>query len=65
MIPGIGAGASPNFHKSAKKITLSAGFCKWLMGFRQFLLRGIDKVRGEWRLVTIAWNLKRMFVLCP
>jgi len=22
-------------------------------------------VRGEWRLVTMAWNIKRMFVLCP
>jgi hypothetical protein len=21
-------------------------------------------VRGEWSLVTMSWNLKRMFVLC-
>ena len=41
------------------------GIIKAVMGFRQFLLRGLDKVRGEWRLVTMAWNLKRMFVLCP
>jgi transposase len=41
------------------------GIIKSVMGFRQFLLRGIDKVRGEWRLVTMAWNLKRMFALCP
>jgi transposase len=41
------------------------GIIKSVMGFRQFLLRGIEKVRGEWRLVTMAWNLKRMFVLCP
>jgi transposase len=41
------------------------GIIKSVMGFRQFLLRGIDKVRGEWKLVTMAWNLKRMFVLCP
>jgi transposase len=41
------------------------GIIKSVMGFRQFLLRGIDKVRGEWSLVTMAWNLKRMFVLCP
>jgi transposase len=40
------------------------GIIKSVMGFRQFLLRGLDKVRGEWRLVTMAWNLKRMFVLC-
>ena len=36
-----------------------------LMGFRQFLLRGIDRVRSEWSLVTMAWNMKRMFVLRP
>jgi len=41
------------------------GIIKSVMGFRQFLLRGIDKVRGEWSLVTMAWNVKRMFVLCP
>jgi transposase len=41
------------------------GIIKSVMGFRQFLLRGIDMVRGEWRLVTMAWNMKRMFVLCP
>jgi len=41
------------------------GIIKSVLGFRQFLLRGIDKVRGEWSLVTMAWNLKRMFTLCP
>jgi hypothetical protein len=39
------------------------GIIKSALGFRQFLLRGLDKVRGEWNLVTIAWNLKRMFAL--
>jgi len=41
------------------------GIIKSVMGFRQFTLRGIDRVRDEWRLVTIAWNFRRMFVLCP
>jgi hypothetical protein len=41
------------------------GIIKSVMGFRQFLLRGLDKVRGEWSLVTMAWNLKRMFTLRP
>lgn len=36
------------------------GVIKHVMGFRQFLLRGHEKVRGEWRLVAIAWNMKRM-----
>jgi hypothetical protein len=39
------------------------GIIKSVMGFRQFLLRGIDNVRSEWNLVTMAWNVKRMFVL--
>jgi hypothetical protein len=36
---------------------------KSALGFRQFLLRGLDKVRGEWSLVIIAWNMWRMFPL--
>jgi len=39
------------------------GIIKSVMGFRQFLLRGLDAVRGEWSLVTMAWNIKRMAVL--
>ena len=41
------------------------GIIKSALGFRQFSLRGLENVRGEWRLVTMAWNLKRMFVLNP
>jgi len=41
------------------------GIIKSVLGFRQFLLRGLAKVRGEWSLVTMAWNIKRMFTLCP
>lgn len=36
---------------------------KSVMGFRQFSLRGLAAVRGEWSLVTMAWNVKRMFNL--
>ena len=39
------------------------GIIKSVLGFRQFSLRGLEKVRGEWSLVTMAWNLKRMFAL--
>jgi len=39
------------------------GIIKAIMGFRQFLLRGVESVRGEWNLVCMAWNLKRMHVL--
>ncbi len=39
------------------------GVIKSVMRFRQFLLRGLATVRGEWTLVTMAWNIKRMAVL--
>jgi transposase len=41
------------------------GIIKSVMGFRQFLLRGLEKVRTEWSLVCLSWNLKRMAVLRP
>jgi transposase len=39
------------------------GIIKSVMRFRQFLLRGLAAVRGEWSLVTMAWNIKRMAVM--
>jgi transposase len=30
-------------------------------GFRQFLLRGIEKVRGEWSLIALSHNLLKLF----
>ena len=39
------------------------GIIKAVMRFRQFLLRGLEAVRGEWSLVTMAWNIRRMAVL--
>ena len=39
------------------------GIVKSVLGFRQFLLRGLENVQGEWNLVALAWNLKRMHVL--
>jgi len=41
------------------------GIIKSVMGFRQFSLRGLEKAKGEWNLVTMAWNVKRMFALTP
>lgn len=43
------------------------GIIKHAMGFRQFLLRGIEKVRGEFQLVALACNCRRLhtLVLCP
>lgn len=39
------------------------GVIKNVMGFRQFLMRGHESVSAEWLLVSIGWNLKRMFAL--
>ena len=39
------------------------GIIKSVLGFRQFSLRGLSKASGEWILVCLAWNLKRMAVL--
>lgn len=39
------------------------GIIKSVMGYRQTLLRGLDNVTGEWNLVTMSWNIKRMLVL--
>ncbi len=37
------------------------GIIKAAMGFRQFSLRGLEKVNTEWTLVTLAYNFKRLF----
>ncbi len=39
------------------------GIIKSVMRFRQFLLRGLAAASGEWSLVTMAWNIRRMAVL--
>ena len=40
------------------------GQIKQARGFRQFLLRGIDKVRGEWSLVCLTHNILKMYRVC-
>ena len=39
------------------------GIINDVMGFRRFHLRGLNAVSGEWTLVSLAWNLKRMYAL--
>lgn len=39
------------------------GIIKQVLGFRQFSVRGLEKVESEWELVSTAYNLKRLFVL--
>ena len=40
------------------------GQIKHARGFRQFLMRGIDKVRGEWALVCLTHNVLKLYRLC-
>jgi transposase len=39
------------------------GIIKSATGFRSFLLRTLEKVQAEWRLVCTAYNLRRLHVL--
>jgi transposase len=40
------------------------GQIKQARGFRQFLLRGFDKVQGEWSLVCTPHNILKLYRLC-
>lgn len=39
------------------------GQIKHARGFRQFLLRGVEKVRGEWALVCTTHNILKLYRL--
>lgn len=40
------------------------GQIKHVRGFRQFLLRGIEKIRTEWALVCATHNILKMYRVC-
>ena len=40
------------------------GQIKQVRGFRQFLLRGVEKVQGEWSLVCTTHNILKLYRLC-
>lgn len=46
--------------KRKSTVELVFGCIKEAMGFRRFLLRGLEKVRGEWALVCLAYNLRKL-----
>jgi hypothetical protein len=52
-------------HYARRKSTVEPvfGIIKHVIGFRQFRLRGLKAVQGEWTLVCIAFNLKRLHIL--
>ena len=73
---GVNADQYPATARMGKKLATSAGRAqyaqrKWLseapngwikeiLGFRRFSLRGLTKVQGEWDLVCLALNVRRM-----
>lgn len=48
------------YAKRNHTVETAFGIIKEVMGFRGFLLRGLEKVKGEWTLVCLSYNLKRL-----
>jgi transposase len=72
-VPALGASVAEVMHYRLKTASGRAkyklrqqtvepvfGIIKSVLGFRQFLLRGLGKVELEWQLVCLAYNLKRL-----
>ena len=55
-----GAAARAKYKLRKQTVEPVFGIIKQVLGFRQFLLRGIANVRLEWSLVTLAYNMKRL-----
>ena len=51
---------------AARKAIVEPGIgqIKQARGFRQFLLRGLEKVQGEWSLVCTTHNILKLYRLC-
>jgi hypothetical protein len=64
MIHSLGTQAGRALYKMRKQTVEPVfGIIKRVMGWRQMSMRGLAKAQGEWSLVTMAWNIKRMHVL--
>jgi len=50
----------PNTNDENAPSNRSSASSKNVLGFTRFLLRGIEKVKTEWLLVTLAYNCKRL-----
>jgi hypothetical protein len=51
------------YGKRKSTIEPTFGIIKNVLGFRQFLLRGVNAVNGDQDLVCIGYNMKKMFAL--
>ncbi len=64
MAEVMGTDEAKKFYRLRKQsVEPVFGIVKQILGFRQFLLRGLEKVDLEWELVLCAYNLKRLAVL--
>jgi hypothetical protein len=59
------AAGPPHRRRSRPRSTVEPVFdiIKNVLGFKHFFLRGIENVKTEWLLVTLAYNCKRLFNL--
>ncbi len=51
------------YRKRQQTVEPVFGIIKQVLGFRQFLTRGLENVTNEWKLVSTAYNFKRLFAL--
>ena len=51
------------YAKRKQTVETVFGIIKEAIGFRQFQLRGLEKVEGEWSLMRLAYNVKRLWAL--
>ncbi len=51
------------YAKRKQTVETVFGIIKEVLGFRQFRLRGLEKVTGEWSLICLAYNVKRLWAL--
>jgi transposase len=51
------------YARRAATVEPAFGIIKGAMGFRQFLLRGLERVKLEWGLVCLAYDFKRLWGL--
>ena len=64
MVHRLSTQAGKGLYKMRKQTVEPVfGIIKHVMRWRQMSMRGMVKAQGEWNLVTMAWNIKRMHVL--
>lgn len=55
--------AKAKYRKRKQTVEPVFGIIKNVLGFTRFFLRGIENVKNEWLLVTLAYNCKRLYNL--